>query len=269
MAAFFLLAGCGPIEETAKPEKTQTPPAANEAASKEEKNPEQQVKQAEPAKDAALPLTPAYRLNPGNWTIKPIAGENPKVVLLTIDDVPDQNALQIAKSLQSLGVKAIFFVNGHFIDSENEKLVLKQIDQMGFMIGNHTFNHKTLKELSEFEQYNEIVKVNDAVEQIIGKRPKFFRAPFGINTDYSRKIVEDEKMLLMNWTYGYDWEKDYRNKAALEKIMVNSPYLTNGANLLLHDRVWTSQAMPQIVKGLQTKGYEILDPALLETPTND
>ncbi|WP_257985885.1 polysaccharide deacetylase family protein [Bacillus sp. M6-12] len=270
-AAFFLLAGCGTNEESANPQKTKTPQAVNETASNEGKNGEpkkEAVQKEEPAEETALPLMPAYRLNTANWSLKPIAGQNPKVALLTIDDAPDKNSLQIAKTLKSLNVKAIFFVNGHFIDSEEEKLVLKQIDQMGFMIGNHTYNHKTLKELTDQEQYDEIVKLNDTVEQIIGKRPKFFRAPFGINTDYSRKVVADEKMLLMNWTYGYDWEKEYQNKAALENIMVNSPYLTSGANLLMHDRAWTSQAMPQIIKGLQAKGFEMLDPALIETTAN-
>ncbi|SIC65311.1 Uncharacterised protein [Mycobacteroides abscessus subsp. abscessus] len=69
----------------------------------------------------------------------------------------------------------------------------------------------------------------------------------------------------MNWTYGYDWEKDYQNKEALTDIMVNSPYLTDGANLLMHDRDWTNAALEGIVKGLQAKGYEIADPDRIQT----
>jgi peptidoglycan-N-acetylglucosamine deacetylase len=48
--------------------------------------------------------------------------------------------------------------------------------------------------------------------------------------------------------------------------MVNNPYLNNGANLLMHDRTWTSEALPDIVKGLREKGYETLDPAKIKTP---
>lgn len=70
----------------------------------------------------------------------------------------------------------------------------------------------------------------------------------------------------MNWTYGYDWEKGFQEKDALTEIMINSPYLNSGANLLMHDRKWTSAALEGIVKGLQEKGYEIVDPDLIEVP---
>lgn len=209
---------------------------------------------------------PIYEINPQNWSVKPIKDANERVVLLTIDDAPDKYALDMAKTLKSLGVKAIFFVNGHFINTPEEAAILKEIFGLGFPIGNHTLSHRNLSDLTKEDTYTEIVSLNDRIEEIIGERPKFFRAPFGVNTDESRKIAEEEKMLIMNWTYGYDWEKDYQTKEAIADIMVNSPYLTNGANLLMHDRNWTSEALEDIVKGLQQKNYEIVDPNLIRTP---
>ncbi|WP_257985466.1 polysaccharide deacetylase family protein [Bacillus sp. V5-8f] len=207
-----------------------------------------------------------YRLNPANWSLQPISGAESKVVLLTFDDAPDKYSLSIATTLKKHGVKAIFFVNGHFLDTEAEKAVLKEIHDMGFAIGNHTYNHAALKDLTEEDQENEIVALNDAVEAITGERPRFFRAPFGLNTEFSKQVAAKEKMLVMNWTFGYDWEKEYQNKRALSNIMVHSPYLTNGANLLMHDRKWTSDAISTIVTDLAREGYGILDPALIETP---
>lgn len=78
---------------------------------------------------------------------------------------------------------------------------------MGFEIGNHTYSHKKLSDLPKEKQYEEIVSVNHLVEEITGERPKFFRAPFGINTDYSMKVAEEEGLLVMNWSFGYDWNK--------------------------------------------------------------
>lgn len=126
--------------------------------------------------------------------------------------------------------------------------------------------HSNLKDLTASEQKSEIAGLNDLVEQITGERPRFFRAPFGSNTDESRKMAEEEKMVLMNWTYGYDWESDYQTKEALTEIMINTPYLTDGANLLMHDRKWTSEALSAIVTGLKQKGYEMADPDEIETP---
>ncbi|MGY3714079.1 polysaccharide deacetylase family protein [Sutcliffiella cohnii] len=210
-------------------------------------------------------IGPQYKIS-ADWSIVPINDANPKVVLLTIDDAPDRYTLHMAETLHTLGVKAIFFVNGHYLDTEEEKQVLKEIHRLGFPIGNHTMSHKRLSTISEEEQSYEIIELNNVVEEIIGERPKFFRAPFGINTDYAKEIVKDEGMLLMNWSYGYDWEPDYKTKETITEIMVNAPELRDGANLLMHDREWTSEAIEDIVVGLQDKGYEIVDPDLIETP---
>ncbi|HAM82107.1 polysaccharide deacetylase family protein [Ornithinibacillus bavariensis] len=216
----------------------------------------------------------AYRIA-DNWSITPIKeGINEKIVLLTIDDAPDKYALEMARTLKDLDAGAIFFVNGHFLETPENKEILKEIHDMGFIIGNHTYSHAFLPDLTEEEQKNEIMRVNDMVEEIIGERPKFFRAPNGANTDFSKNLVKEEKMVLMNWSYGYDYFKPYMDKEKLTKAMVTGegpevdvPYslLKPGANLLMHDRKWTSEALRDIVVGLREQGYEMVDPHLIET----
>ncbi|USK51480.1 polysaccharide deacetylase family protein [Bacillus sp. CMF12] len=246
-------------KEENKQEKNNSDDHSKVHESKSEKN--KGEAEEEPKEEAVTLSKPQYKINSNNWTIEPVNQANPKVVLLTIDDAPDKNALEMARILKKLSTPAIFFVNGHFIDTPEEAKVLKDIHELGFAIGNHTYSHPNLKTLSEAQQYKEIVGLNDRVEEIIGERPKFFRAPFGSITDYSREVAKDENMLLMNWTYGYDWEKEYQSKEALAEIMINSPYLVNGANLLMHDRQWTKEALEDIVKGLQNKGFTPVDPA--------
>ncbi len=210
-------------------------------------------------------VLPQYKINPKNFNIEPISDAPDHVILLTIDDAPDQHALEMAKTLKELNVNAIFFVNGHFLQTPEKEAVLKEIHNMGFLIGNHTMTHQNLKTLSNEEQFKEIVELNDLVEKIIGERPKFFRAPHGVNTDYSRQVVSNEKMVLMNWSYGYDFMKDYMSKEAITDIMVNTELLHKGANLLMHDRKWTNEALKDIVVGLENKGYQAADPKLIET----
>ncbi|MET3575819.1 polysaccharide deacetylase family protein [Bhargavaea ullalensis] len=222
----------------------------------------------ETEEEAELPAEPLYELNEATWSFQPVGDANPQAALLTFDDAPDKHALEIAKTLIEKDAPAIFFVNGHFLDSDSGKEMLKEIHDMGFPIGNHTMTHANLKELSEDQQREEILGVNEIVESVIGEKPRFFRAPFGSNTDFSRQLVSDEGMLLMNWTYGYDWEKQYMDADALADIMVNSEYLNNGANLLMHDREWTSAALPRIIDGLRGKGYELIDPATIKLPEN-
>lgn len=198
---------------------------------------------------------------------------NENVVLLTVDDAPAENTLEMAETLLELDAGAIFFVNGHFIDTPEEEEALKQIHEMGFIIGNHTYNHPLLTDISEEEQLEEIVSLSDRVEEIIGERPKFFRAPNGMNTDYSEALVEEENMVLMNWTYGYDYFEPYMDADKLAEAMITGEapeididysLLKPGANLLMHDREWTNEALETIVNGLRDAGYETVDPTLIE-----
>lgn len=261
----LLLTACSANEANEPVEEKQEKIEASKVLSEEVNEPVEEQEQEEPAEvEEPAKAEPLYELSEANWTLKPIGDANPKAVLLTIDDAPDKYALAMAQTLKELDAPAIFFVNGHFLDTEEEKTVLKQIHEMGFPIGNHTYSHPNLRDISETEQLDELVKLNDTVEEIIGERPIFFRAPFGVNTDYSRELAKEQKMLTMNWTYGYDWESDYQNAEALSDIMVNTTYLTDGAILLMHDRQWTAEALAKIVEGLRDSGYELIDPATIK-----
>jgi len=185
-----------------------------------------------------------YKINPVTSVVEPIDAEtDSKVALLTFDDSPDQHAVDIAKQLKSINAPAIFFVNGMYIESDEGKDKLKQIYDMGFEIGNHTQNHPNLSTISPEKQREEILKTN--------------------------AVMAEEGMVSMNWTYGYDWEADYQNSEALIDIMLNTEYLNDGANLLMHDRAWTNEAVLPIAKGLMEKGYTLVDPNLIETPERE
>lgn len=218
-----------------------------------------------------------YRLN-DTYSVVPIDDADENIILLTIDDAPDKYSLEMAKTLKELDAPAIFFVNGHFLTTPESEEILTEIHEMGFPIGNHTYSHKNLKDLTEEEQREEIISVSDRVEEIIGERPKFFRAPHGSNTDFSEKLVAEEKMLLMNWTYGYDYFEPYMDKDKIVEAMISGegpevdvPYslLKPGANLLMHDREWTNAGLKEIVEGLRAKGYEPVDPSFIETPGDE
>ncbi|MFL2121770.1 polysaccharide deacetylase family protein [Marinilactibacillus psychrotolerans] len=213
-----------------------------------------------------------YQVNTDNYAyIKPIedTDANKQVALLTYDDAPDKHALEIAESLVDLDARAIFFVNGMYLEDDEGKETIKKIHDMGFEIGNHSQTHASLPDISQEEQYDEIVKTSDLIEEATGERPRFFRAPFGSNTDYSTELAHEQGMELMNWTYGYDWNAEYQDAEALTDIMLNTELLVPGSNLLMHDREWTMEATPNIVKGLREKDYEIIDPALIKSVDNE
>ncbi|MEF3328666.1 polysaccharide deacetylase family protein [Oceanobacillus oncorhynchi] len=217
---------------------------------------------------------PVYYIDEETAAIHPIDDADENVVLLTIDDAPDEYALEMAETLQEKDAKAIFFVNGHFIEDEEGQKALKTIHEMGFPIGNHTYSHPVIPEIPEDEQTEEIVSLNDKIEEIIGERPQFFRAPHGANSDHSREVVEEEGMVLMNWTYGFDYFEEYQDADKLKEALIsgeapeidiNYSLLQPGANILMHDREWTNEALGDVIDGLREQGYVMADPTLIET----
>ena len=221
----------------------------------------------------AEPVAYTYEINPEISTVQPLAADGEtQVALLTFDDAPQQPnsyAVEIAETVKAKGANAIFFVMGQFLESDQAKADLKTISDMGFEIGNHSYSHPDFLEMSYEEQAAEIVKTNDAIEAVTGKRPRFLRAPYGQWNEDTAAIAASEGMTMMNWTYGYDWVEEYMDGPALADIMVNSQYLGDGANLLMHDRPWTSEAIGSIIDGLRAKDFTIVDPTLIASPERE
>lgn len=207
-----------------------------------------------------------YEIHPEVYSVQPIESaetNDEKIVLLTFDDAPYGNSLEIADALEAQGVSAIFFINGMYMEDEAGFDVVRELHERGFEIGNHSHTHLNLSEHPEEVQKEEIVKTNAIIEEATGESPRFFRAPFGVMTDYSKELLEELGMSWMNWSFGYDWESEYQEAAALTEITLNTPYLSDGANILMHDREWTAAATADIAKGLDDLGYTIVDPKLI------
>lgn len=206
-----------------------------------------------------------YKINPDIFSVESIEerDENEKLVLLTFDDAPYGNTMEIAEALAERDVSAIFFVNGMYMEDDEGFETMQKVHEMGFEIANHTHTHAKLDDYTNEEQFEELKKTSDIIEEAIGSRPRFFRAPHGIMTDYAEQVVAESGMSWMNWSFGYDFELEYQDAAALADITLNTELLGDGANILMHDREWTADAVPSIVDGLIEQGFTIVDPKLI------
>ena len=211
-----------------------------------------------------------YYIDPETSSVLPANEDaNPNVVLATVDDVPRKlpetptSSVEEAQAMADRGIYGIFFVNGMYLqgeDGEEGQQALKEIADMGHVIGNHTLTHYSLDQVPDEETLrHEIIGNQDIIEEIIGYRPQFFRPPHGIEIPELEGILEEENMVSMNWSYGFDWDENYSDPATLADVMVNTEFLSPGANLLMHDLTWTKEAMPAILDGIQAKGYEFVD----------
>ncbi len=267
----LFLAGCQNDAANSEENAQEQPENATEQVENEEETEnaedtsEAENNEEDEEENADEEITYEYQINPNTFSVEPIEADeatDEKLVLLTFDDAPYGNTIEIAEALQERDVSAIFFVNSMYMDEEGTE-IMQQVHDMGFEIGNHTHTHAKLDDYSEEEQYEEIVTTNDIIEEAIGERPRFFRAPHGIMTDYAEEVVADEGMTWMNWSFGYDWESQYQDPAALADITLNTELLGDGANILMHDREWTAGATPDIVDGLLEQDFTVVDPKLI------
>lgn len=264
-----LLAGCA--TETTEENTEESSSSIVESESTTEESQAESSNESDEEAAEEIDVAYQYQVNPTNYAIESIDGEatDEKIALLTIDDAPDKFSVEMAHKLKEIDAPAIFFVNGMYIESDEGKENLKEIHDLGFEIGNHTQTHPNLQTISAEEQKAEILETNALIEEVIGEKPRFFRAPHGANTDVSRQLVADENMTLMNWTFGYDFQPDYQDADALLDITLNTELLYNGANILMHDREWTNEAIVPIAEGLREQEFTLIDPKLIASPESE
>jgi len=187
-----------------------------------------------------------------------------KVVLLTFDDGPkDKTVLtSMLDTLDKHKAKAIFFVNGYRVKQHPDLLEL--INERGQTIGNHSWDHNNLKNESKEVVEQQIGDVQTDVEALISKKPLFFRPPYGSGGDIVKEIAKNHGMLYMTWSNGsLDWDKTAKNKP--EVVIKNVlDQLHPGANILMHELQWTSDALDELLTTLEKKGYGYIDPATIE-----
>ena len=160
--------------------------------------------------------------------------------------------------------KAVFFVNGYRAVKQPE--LLKLIHERGQTIGNHSWDHIDLKKEDEDEVARQIHSVQEIVEEHTGRRPTLFRPPFGSGGDAVKAVAAREGLLYMTWSNGsLDWDASTKDKpdAVIANVL---DQLHPGANILMHELPWTSEALDGLLTQLEDKGYGFIDPATIEIP---
>ncbi|WDM20294.1 polysaccharide deacetylase family protein [Paenibacillus polymyxa] len=209
-----------------------------------------------------------YHLNKAYNVIPNQQGTEKKVVLLTFDDGPKEAAMinKIIDVLDKHKAKAIFFVNGYRVKQHPE--LLKLIHDRGQPIGNHSWDHIVLKNKSEAEVKKQIETVQEAVKDITGQAPVFFRPPHGAGGDLGRKVAKENGLLYMTWSVGsLDWTMKKNQPNKTEALLKNvTEQLHPGSNILMHELPWTAEALDSLLTRLEQKGYQFVDPQSIEVP---
>ncbi|RKD25677.1 hypothetical protein BEP19_01675 [Ammoniphilus oxalaticus] len=219
----------------------------------------------------------AYYVDSGLFKIHAVndsekVGEAEKIALLTFDDGPKGIVTtEILDILDKYEAKSLWFVSGFnygvSIDqpdpakADRFRTLVKEIHQRGHLIGNHTWSHANLRQLSAEEQKREIASMNQLLEEITGEPVRFFRPPFGADTDVQKLYMKEAGMQTMNWSVGsLDWELKEAEQVVEQVVSTIHP----GANILMHDLPIQVEALDTILAQLREMGYRFMLPTELE-----
>jgi peptidoglycan-N-acetylglucosamine deacetylase len=162
----------------------------------------------------------------------PTAATARNEVALTIDDGPDREVTPaVLDLLDAHCARATFFCIAQRAQAHPQ--LCREIVRRGHSVQNHSHRHHhnfSLLGLRGFSR--EIEAAQDALSQITGERPRFFRAPAGLRNPFLAPVLHRLELQLVSWTRrGFDTVR-----SEPERVLASLTHrLAAGDILLLHD----------------------------------
>lgn len=192
-----------------------------------------------------------------------------KFVALTFDDAPDSFYTdKLLDILKEENVKATFFVLGNKVKEHPE--IIERIFNEGHLIGNHSTAHHNFKEYDDtLALLGDTRFVDSLILKITGKKPLYFRPPFGALKDEQIELLNRHGYEIAMWTVSTrDWDVFRTTKEKIiESVKQN---IHNNAVILMHSkncsediseypfRDNTIEALPEIIKYLKRNDYQLV-----------
>jgi len=201
----------------------------------------------------------------GQWYGRTFTGlaRGAKQLALTYDDGPnDPYTQRLLEILARHNVSATFFLIGRYVKQRPD--IVREIDQAGHAIGNHTFTHPFLALQSSDEIRRQLTDCRAAIQDVIGEHSSLFRPPFGSRRPATLRIARELGLEPIMWNVtGYDWNAP--PAAAIEKKVIRQ--IRGGNVILLHDgghkqmgadRSQTVLATDHLIARYKAEGYEFV-----------
>jgi peptidoglycan/xylan/chitin deacetylase (PgdA/CDA1 family) len=168
---------------------------------------------------------------------------------LTFDDGPTAKTQTLLTALKQNGLRATMFNEGQFA-AASPALVRAEAGA-GMWVGNHSYTHPHLPQLSRAQIEPEISRTQQAIAAAGGGTPKLFRPPYGETSSTVRSVEAQYGLREILWDVDSgDW-----NNAGVDAIVQANGRLTNGQVVLMHDGpANTITAIPGIARVLASRG---------------
>ena len=173
-----------------------------------------------------------------------------KRIAITFDDGPVATTSEVLAILRRHDVPATFFVNGSKITSTTRDIAADIVADPLFILGNHTYSHPNMKNVSVDKAASEIDRTADAIASV-GGSPSFFRFPYGASSCTTANMVRERGYHVTGWHIdsadwcfaaggGYCSESTFRYvpdqfRGDMRGFVLSQARSRNGGVLLFHD----------------------------------
>lgn len=177
-----------------------------------------------------------------------------KKIALTFDDGPAPDTTKFLNRLESLKVKATFFMIGQQVPGKGA--LLKRMMRDGHELANHSWSHANLTSGGARQQ---LVSTNRAIKRASGFQPCVMRPPYGASNGSLVSTVRSLGMTSILWDVD---PLDWRLPGTGTIVNIIRSQTHGGSIILEHDgggpRGQTFAALPQYVHTLKARGYEFV-----------
>lgn len=178
-----------------------------------------------------------------------------KQICLTFDEGYENGYTgAILDTLKEKKVQAIFFVTYDFA-SQNPDLIKRMISE-GHIVGNHTYRHYTMDEVTEEAATEEIVYLHQYIQKNYNYQMKYFRFPKGEFSEATLALAKSLGYKSVFWSFAYeDWDTEnvMNPQDALKKVTESTH---PGAIYLLHAVSSTNaEILGDAIDNIRQQGY--------------
>jgi peptidoglycan/xylan/chitin deacetylase (PgdA/CDA1 family) len=178
-----------------------------------------------------------------------------------------EQTLPLLNVLDQYKVTATFFPRALWV-KDNPDLA-KEIVKRGHTMGNHSLTHPHMREMTAQQMRHEMQESTRIIQETTGVRPFMFRPPYG---EYNQLLLE----VLAETGYPYsimwtvdtlDWAAGTTRSVGGSQVYIDTDFIVNrvlnnasdkGIILMHIGGASTVQALPRIIEGLRTMGYQLV-----------
>jgi len=164
----------------------------------------------------------------------------------------------IIRTLTETQTAATLFLGGLWVQSHpTQTRALAAVPY--FELGNHSWSHPDLANLSAEETAAEITKTQQIIYRVAGRVPTLFRLPFGTYRPESLQVIARFGLIVIQWDV-VSGDPD-PNILAGDIVQAVITQATNGSIVIMHmnGRGWhTAEALPIIIDELSRRGFRFV-----------